>query len=71
MALEWRDLTSSNLSAAAWDDETKQMHVRFNDGSTYAYPTASYQDYLGLITAGSPGKYFHNAIKFAHSGQPV
>ena len=69
--MDWKDLTSSNLSAAAWDDEDKQLHIRFNDGSTYVYPTASYQDYLNLIVASSPGQHFHGAIKSAHKGWPV
>jgi hypothetical protein len=57
MAVEWKDVSSSNVSRVGWNDETNELLVEFNSGSVYAYPDAGESAYQDLLVATSPGSY--------------
>lgn len=67
---EMHSLQSSNLAACGYDAETKTLTVQFANGSEYTYSGVPEETYEGLLSASSPGQYFHRHIKgfFSHSG---
>lgn len=56
-------LVSSNLDSCAYDDETSELDVTFKSGGTWTYTGISPEEYAGLLSAPSAGKYFHQNIK--------
>lgn len=61
--MNWTPLASSNISAATFDENTSTLYIRFNNGSVYAYPSASQLLYNGLLSAPSKGAYHARFIK--------
>ncbi|WP_342417169.1 KTSC domain-containing protein [Paenibacillus sp. FSL R10-2782] len=61
--MNWVPVTSSNLDAVAYDENTSTLYVRFNHGGEYAYANVPQSEYTGLLSAGSHGKYFDAHIK--------
>jgi hypothetical protein len=59
------------ISSVGWDPDTQQMQVTFSNGSTYAYDDVAPADAEGLMSAGSPGTFFHQFIKDAYAGVQV
>lgn len=55
-------LKSSNLVAAGYDDATREMQVEFNSG-TYIVSGVPRAIFDGLISATSPGGYYHRNIR--------
>jgi hypothetical protein len=56
-------VTSSNLRSVAYDPLSKQMHVTFHSGKTYAYHDVPAHVHLGLMMAPSKGAHFGQHIK--------
>jgi hypothetical protein len=56
-------LKSSNIEGAHYDAATRTMTIKFKSGGTYKYGGVVQQTYDDLISAESPGKYFHKTIK--------
>lgn len=56
-------LKSSHLLSATYDAENKTLDIEFKSGLTYRYIGVPALVYNGLITASSPGQYFHSAVK--------
>lgn len=54
---------SSNLSTAAYDPETRDLRIKFQDGNEYVYHGVDPSTYRGLTLAGSAGQYLHRHIK--------
>lgn len=67
--MQWVPLSSSNLSAVAYDDASSTLYIRFHHGGTYAYASVPRTLYDGLLAAGSKGQYFHTYIKDRFSFQ--
>ncbi len=65
---DWVSLASSNLSAYRYDGDTGRLEVRFTNGSTYSYAGVDPTVVAGLAAASSPGRFFHDNIKFAFDG---
>ena len=63
MAVEWKDVSSSNVSRVGWDDEANELLVEFNSGSVYAYPDAGESAYQDLLTSTSPGGYVSRNLR--------
>lgn len=58
--MDWKELpNSSNIASAAYDEATKELHVRFRNGGTYAYKDVPGGSLEGLVHADSAGKYLH------------
>ena len=51
---------SSNLAAVGYDGGT--LIIEFHDGRVYEYYRVPYSEYHGLMSADSPGRYFHKNI---------
>lgn len=60
---------SSMISAVAYDPVAQRLHVRFPNGSHYAYDEVTAQQHADLVGAKSIGKHFGQHIrgKFKHS----
>jgi len=56
---------SSNLEAVGYDPGTRVLTVKFRNGGTYHYQECLPSHYEGLLSAESPGKFFHRHIKSA------
>jgi hypothetical protein len=56
-------LSSSAISSAGYDDETQTLDVSFTSGQTYTFQNVPSEIFDGLISAPSPGRYYHQQIK--------
>jgi hypothetical protein len=63
MAVEWKDVSSSNVSRVGWNDETNELLVEFASGSVYAYPDAGESAYQDLLVSTSPGGYVSRNLR--------
>lgn len=66
---EMRSLNSSHLSGCRYDPQQRELTIEFQDGDTYTYRGVEQGVYEGLLSAGSPGTYFHAQIRgrYPHS----
>ena len=60
---EWQEVKSSNIDAIAYDEDEKELHVRFKSGAEYVYFDVSPVVFQGLKDADSKGKYLNEHIK--------
>lgn len=65
--VEMQPVSSSNLAAVGYVARQKWLYVRFRDGSTYVYYSVPKDEFVGLISAGSKGKYLHYSIMDEYS----
>lgn len=64
MALNWQQLYSSHVAAAAYDSDGETgLNVRFTDGAWWAYPDADEETFKLLASDMSPGHIMHALIK--------
>ena len=56
-------LSSSNLSGAGYDPESREMTVIFTSGGEYVYSEVDQATFDGLLQAPSPGRYFAQNIR--------
>lgn len=57
-------LNSSNIEAAGYDSERRELHLRFlESGETYVYYDVEEWVFQELIQAPSPGSYLHHYIR--------
>ena len=61
--MDMKPLISSNLQAAGYDSETRQLDIQFNNGNVYSYDDVEQSVGEGIFSAASPGQYFRNFIK--------
>ena len=61
-------VNSSNISTIDYDKDNESLTVTFRSGATYLYRGVPEDVYDGLKYAGSPGRYFQNAIRDVFSG---
>lgn len=54
---------SSNLASVGYHRESRTLEVEFKDGRIYQYSDVPEAAYLGLMSAPSHGKYFHQYIR--------
>lgn len=54
---------SSNLESAAYNVDTKELIMKFLNGSFYSYENVPLNIVEGIATADSSGKYFYKEIK--------
>lgn len=60
---EYEGLSSSNLDAYRYDDNSKTLWIRFHGNRVYRYEAVPQDIADGLGSAGSPGGFFHANIK--------
>lgn len=56
-------LSSSAISAATFNTDTKAMTITFTSGKTYDFPSADQGIFEGLVHAPSPGSFYAKQIK--------
>lgn len=59
----WENVSSTNLKAIAYVRGVGRLWVRFRSSGVYAYDQVPSSIYVGLLGAGSKGKYFHQFVK--------
>src|SRR5690606_22120151 len=55
MFMRWIPVRSSNLSAVAYDPNTRTLYIEFHSSGTYAYSNVPPSVYQGLLNASSHG----------------
>ena len=61
--VDFVDLDSSNLASAGYDDKSSELHVKFRNGGQFVYSGVPEETYKMLVTASSPGSFFHKNVK--------
>lgn len=56
-------LRSSWLAEASWDELSGDLEITTVSGETYTYPGVGVETVVGLATAPSPGRYWHQRLK--------
>lgn len=56
-------VSSSRIEAVGYDERLQLLQVQFVNGTIYEYYDVPKNIYIGLITASSAYKYFHEYVK--------
>jgi len=56
-------LNSSAIQAAGYDPSLQEMTIQFTSGGTYTFYRVPEEIFHGLITAASPGSFYHAYIR--------
>lgn len=64
MQAEWIPVSSSMLSAVAYEDGT--LHARYKNGRVYSHPGVPESTFQGLLKSSSKGEFFNKHIKPNH-----
>ena len=59
-------VNSSDLDDIEYNETTRILTITFKNGSIYEYENVPKQEYLGLMSAASHGRYFAQNIKFQY-----
>ena len=59
-------IRSSNIRSVGYDPGLATLEVEFNSGSVYEYLNVPKDEYEGLMSASSKGRYFNINIKGAY-----
>ena len=68
---EMEYVDSSNIEAIGYDEDARELWVRFTSGSTYVYsdvPPATYDD---IRRADSKGSYLNREVKPNYACRPA
>lgn len=63
--MDYVSVSSSNVAAIGYDDDTNTLGVKFLNGSEYHYSGVPKDVYNGLLSASSVGGYFDQNVKKA------
>ena len=63
--MDYTPVSSSTISAVAFDPDTMTLGVAFQNGTEYHYFNVPAHVFEGLKSAGSPGQYFDAFVKKA------
>lgn len=58
-------MVSSMIQSVGYDDTSSILEIEFRSGKIYQYLEVPLGVYLGLVSAGSKGRYFETYIKDA------
>lgn len=58
---------SSNIRSVGYDKKTEQLEIEFHQGKVYLYFDVPESIYMGIMSSGSKGTFFHNNIKESFS----
>lgn len=61
--MEMISVISSAISAIGYNKEAQQMRITFKQGHTYSFCRVPENVFLGLLNAGSKGRYYDDYIK--------
>jgi len=60
---KWIKVASSNINAIKYEISSQVLEIKFNDGHVYSFSNVPGTIYLGMVSAPSKGKYFHQNIQ--------
>lgn len=69
--MEYVPVTSSNVAALAYSNETQTLGVKFLNGSEYHYQNVPSDVYTNMLSAESVGKFLHQNVKGIYPYQKV
>lgn len=61
--MERQPVASSNIRSVGYDPDAQILEIEFQDGAVYQYSGVPGAVHAGLVSAGSPGRYFHAHVK--------
>jgi hypothetical protein len=61
-------VSSSNIAAVGYDEETNVLTVEFQSGASWNYTGVPISTYRALLTADSAGRYFAQNVRNAFPG---
>lgn len=64
-------VTSSNIAAIGYCEDTAQLAVKFKNGKTFVYSDVSEDEWGLLMLSDSAGKHFNQFIKAVKVGREV
>jgi hypothetical protein len=70
-SMQMAPVKSSNISAIGYDSATKELHVKFKSGETYAYSNVDEKAHAALVGATSIGGHLNKAIKSNHPARKL
>lgn len=56
---------SSQIAAAGYDKDTKELRVQFASGALYSYDGVPEEAFTSIVHGPSAGSAFHNLVKLA------
>ena len=63
MDMNRQDVSSSNLRSIGYDSESQTLEIEFKDGGIYQYFNVPESTYNALMSASSPGSFFHHNLR--------
>lgn len=65
--MERTPVSSSNIAAIGYDENSQSLEIEFTNGAVYQYSSVPPSEYEGIMGADSKGKYLHANIKNRYS----
>lgn len=63
MTVYMTPVTSSQIASVGYDEDKRELHVRFKNGALYVYSAVPQDVYDGLLAADSVGSTFHTTVR--------
>lgn len=60
--MHWETLEDSNVTRAAWDPETHELHVEFASGNTYLFEGVPRRFFTELKAAANKSRYVRSHL---------
>jgi len=61
--MEMTELHDGNIKSIGYDEMTRELHVRFENGDYLIYYEVFKIDYVGIFTSDNMSKYFEERIQ--------
>ncbi len=61
--MDFVPVSSSNISAIGYDNDSLTLAIEFKNGSVYHYSGVPQEEHAGIMNAESKGKYLNSNIK--------
>lgn len=61
--MKMTSVSSSNIAAIGYDHDTREMHVEFHSGSTYAHHDVPAHEFEQFLNAPSAGSHYSRRFK--------
>ena len=69
--MERKEIDSSVIASAAYDDDRMVLEIKFRTGRVYHYRDVPRTVYDELLSSESAGKYFNNVIRPRYDSELV
>ena len=69
--MERKEIDSSVIASAAYDDDRMVLEIKFRTGRVYHYRDVPRTVYDDLLSSESAGKYFNNVIRPRYDSELV